>query len=160
MSRVAPTKGDLAALEGNESVVRDGHAVGVTAEVVEHILRTTERWFAIDDPIFAKQRPEPRGEDLRFSEESQIAGKVQLLLLKSRLEPGDKLPAKYAPEHLDGEKESRTRPNPVGAIEGESTRRDDTVDMGMKLEFLVPGVQHAEEADLGTEMPGVTSHFE
>jgi hypothetical protein len=61
---------------------------------------------------------------------------------------------------LDGEKKSRARPNPTCAIEGEPTRRDDTVDVGMKLEFLVPGVQHAEEADLGTEMPGVTSHFE
>ena len=158
--RTKPSKGDLAALEGNKSVVRDGHAVGVTAEVVEHILRTAERWFGIDDPIFAKQRPEPRGEDLRFSEESQIARKVQLSSLKGRLEPSDELPAKYAPEHLDGEKESRARPNPTCAIEGEPTRRDDTVDVGMKLEFLVPGVQHAEEADLGTEMPGVTSHFE
>jgi hypothetical protein len=85
---------------------------------------------------------------------------VQLLSLKGRLEPGDELAAKHAPEHLDGEKESRARPNPVCAIEGESTRWDDAVDMGMKLEFLVPGVQHAEEADLGTEMPGVPSHFE
>ena len=34
------------------------------------------------------------------------------------------------------------------------------MDMGMKLDFLVPGVQHAEEADLGAEMLGITSHFE
>ena len=80
--------------------------------------------------MFSKQWPEPRGEDLRFSEESQIAGKVQLLSLKGRLEPSDELPAKYAPEHLDGEKESRSRPHPTCAIEGESTRRDDTVDGG------------------------------
>ena len=132
VSGVAPTKGDLAVLEGNQPVVRDGHAVGVTAEVVEHILRTTERWFGIDDPIFAKQRPEPRGEDLRFSEESQIAGKVQLLSLKGQLEPSDELPAKYAPEPLDGEKEARARANPACAIEGEPPCGDDTVDMGMK----------------------------
>src|SRR5215469_13440562 len=30
----------------------------------------------------------------------------------------------------------------------------------MKLEFLVPGVQYAEEADLGTEMPWVASYLE
>ena len=30
----------------------------------------------------------------------------------------------------------------------------------MKLEFLVPGMEHAEEADLGSEMGGVASHFE
>jgi hypothetical protein len=32
--------------------------------------------------------------------------------------------------------------------------------MGMKLEFLVPGVKHAEEADLGTEMSWVASDLE
>jgi len=34
------------------------------------------------------------------------------------------------------------------------------MDMGMKLDFLVPGVEHAEEADLGAEILGITSHFE
>jgi hypothetical protein len=140
VSGVAPTKGDLAVLERNQSVVRDGDAMGVTAEIVEHILRTTKGWFGIDDPIFAKQRPEPRREGLRLSEGSQIAGEVQLPSLKRRLEPSNELPAKYAPEYLDGEKESRARLNPTCAIEGESTRRDDTVDVGMKLEFLIPGV--------------------
>jgi hypothetical protein len=45
-------------------------------------------------------------------------------------------------------------------IEGEAARGDDTVDMGVKLELLVPGVQLAKEADLGTEMSGITSYFE
>jgi len=81
-------------------------------------------------------------------------------LLKSRPEPSDKLPANYAAEHLDGEKESRARANPACAIEGEPTGGDDAVDMRMKLQFLIPGMQHAEEADLGAEMFGVTSHFE
>jgi hypothetical protein len=147
-------------VERKQSVVGDGYAVGVTAEVVENVLGATERWFGVDDPIFSKQRPEPRGEDLRMSKRSQIAGKVQLPSLKGRVEPSDELPAKYAPEHMDGEKEARARPNPACAIEGEPTRWDDAVDMGMKLEFLVPGMEHAEEADLGAEMSGVTRHFE
>jgi hypothetical protein len=45
-------------------------------------------------------------------------------------------------------------------IKRESARRDETVDMGMKLELLVPGVEHAEEADLSSEMSGVASDFE
>ena len=32
--------------------------------------------------------------------------------------------------------------------------------MRVQLDFLVPGVQHAEEADFGAEMFGITSHFE
>ncbi len=34
------------------------------------------------------------------------------------------------------------------------------MDMGMKQEFLVPGVEHAEEADLGPEMGGVARDFQ
>src|SRR5215470_1057596 len=143
VSGVAPTKGHLAVVERNQSVVGDGYAVGITAEVVEHILRTTEGWFGVDDPMFSKQWPAPRGEGLRLSEWRQIAGKVQLPSLKSRLEPVDELSAKYAPEHMDGEKESRVRWNPAGEIERKPAGRDDAVDMGMNLEFLVPGVQHA-----------------
>jgi len=29
--------------------------------------------------------------------------------------------------------------------------------MGMKLQALVPAVEHAEEADLGSKMPGIAS---
>lgn len=127
-------------------MVGDSYAVGVTAEVVEHRLKTTERWFGVHDPIFSKQRPESRRENLRLSERSQIAGKVQLLSLRGRLEPSKEIPAKYTPEHVDGEKESRARPNPACAFQGKSASWDDAVDMRMKLELLVPGGQHAEEA--------------
>ena len=47
-----------------------------------------------------------------------------------------------------------------GVIERESAGGNDTVDMGMKLEFLVPGMEHAEKADLGSEMGGVARDFE
>jgi len=61
---------------------------------------------------------------------------------------------------LDGKKEVRTGSNPAGVIERESAGGDNAVDMGMKLELLVPGVKHAEEADLGPEMSGVASDLE
>ena len=48
----------------------------------------------------------------------------------------------------------------MGVIEGKATGGNDAMDMGMKLDFLIPGVQHTEEADLGAEMLGITSHFE
>jgi hypothetical protein len=81
-------------------------------------------------------------------------------MLKGRFETVDEFAAKHPPEHGNGEKEARVRSNPVGVIEREPARGDDTVDMGMKLEFLVPGVEHTEEADLGSEMAGVTRHFQ
>ena len=86
MGGVAPTKGDLAAVERDQSVVGDGHAMSVAAEIAEHVLGAAERGFGVDDPIFPKQWPEPGGEDLSLSEDSQIAGEVQLPSLKGRLD--------------------------------------------------------------------------
>ena len=40
------------------------------------------------------------------------------------------------------------------------TGSDDTVDMGMMLQSLVPGVEHAEEADLGSKVSRIASDFE
>jgi len=42
----------------------------------------------------------------------------------------------------------------------ETTGRNDTMQMGMRLEFLTPGMEHAEEADFGAEMAGIARHFE
>ena len=48
----------------------------------------------------------------------------------------------------------------MGVIERESAGRDDTMNMRMMFEFLIPGVEHTEEADLGAEMFGIASDFE
>ena len=85
---------------------------------------------------------------------------MKLAVLIGGFESGDELAAKHTPEHLDGEKEAWARSNPAGVIERESAGGNDAVHVRMKLELLVPGVQHAEEADLAPEMSGVASDFE
>ena len=84
---------------------------------------------------------------------------MKLAVLIGGFESGDELAAKHTPEHLDGEKEAWARSNPAGVIERESAGGNDAVHVRMKLELLVPGVQHAEEADLAPEMSGVASSF-
>ena len=85
---------------------------------------------------------------------------MKLVMPKGGLESGDELAAKHTAEHAKGKKETRVRSNPAGVIEREPAGGDNTVDVGMKLEFLVPGVQDAEEANLSPEMSGITSHFQ
>ena len=36
-------------------MIGDGYAVGVAAQILEHILRATERWFRIDHPVLTEQ---------------------------------------------------------------------------------------------------------
>src|SRR5271167_2317034 len=82
------------------------------------------------------------------------------MVLEGGLETGDELATKDAPQHRAGKKEARAGSNPVGVIERQPTGGDDTVDMGMKLELLIPGVQHTEEADFGPQMSGIAGDFE
>jgi hypothetical protein len=43
VSGVAPTKSDLPFGERDQAMIRDGYAMGGTAQILEHILGTTER---------------------------------------------------------------------------------------------------------------------
>jgi len=45
-------------------------------------------------------------------------------------------------------------------IWSETAGSDHAVDMRMKLQALVPAMEHAEETDLGSEMPWIASYFE
>jgi hypothetical protein len=45
-------------------------------------------------------------------------------------------------------------------IERQSAGGHDTMHVRVMFELLIPGVEHAKEADLSAEMPGVASDFE
>ena len=68
VSGVTPTKSDLAIHKRNQTMVGDGHAMGVAAQILEHILGATERWFRIDHPVLSEKWPQPGGEGLGVSE--------------------------------------------------------------------------------------------
>src|SRR5215831_2692839 len=95
-----------------------------------------------------------------MGERCEFSGQVQLTALEGRLKTSDELATEHAPQYGDGKKEARVGSNPTGVIRGEPARGDDTVGMGMKLEFLVPGMEHAEEADFGCEMGGIARNLQ
>jgi hypothetical protein len=70
---------------------------------MENIVGTAEGWFGVNDPVFSEQWPQLGSEDPGLREQSQIAGKGQLAMVKGRLESGDELAAKHTSEYLDGE---------------------------------------------------------
>src|ERR1035438_1113767 len=124
------------------------------------MLGTTERRFAIDHPVMPEQRAEPGGENLGLSERLQIAIEAQLSLAIGALQGRHELTAKNPAQDFDGKKERVAGWDPARVVERESTGGDHAMDMGMMLEPLIPGVQHAEEANLGSQMSGIASHFE
>ena len=44
-------------------------------------------------------------------------------------------------------------------VRGDAASGNDAVDVGMKLQALIPAMEHAEETDLGTEMPWTAGDF-
>ena len=72
----------------------------------------------------------------------------------------EELAAKDAAEDLDGEEERILGMNPAGVAWIETAGGNNAVEMRMQSQVLSPGVQNAEEADLGSEVLGVCRNFE
>lgn len=47
---VLPGEGHLLALEADQALIGNGHAVGVPGQIGEHLFRAAERRLAVDDP--------------------------------------------------------------------------------------------------------------
>src|ERR1035441_1442545 len=62
VGRVAPTEGDAALGQRDQSVIGDRYAMGVTAQIAQCLFGSAERTLGIDHPIGAEQRAEPGGE--------------------------------------------------------------------------------------------------
>ena len=58
MRVVSPAEGDIDAVEGNEPVVGDGDAMGVAAEIAQHLLGSAHGLLGVDDPLLAVERTE------------------------------------------------------------------------------------------------------
>src|SRR5215831_16029363 len=85
---------------------------------------------------------------------------AELALTEVAFQSADKLAAKNLSEHRDGKKEVRVRWNPKRVIERQSAGGHHAMGMGVMFEFLIPGVEHTEEADLGAEVLGIASDLE
>ena len=120
VSGVSPAEGDVAVGESNQSVVGDGDAVGVGAEIAQHVFGSAEGWFGIDDPVLAEQYSEPGGEGSRLGERGESPVELDLAFGESMLECGDELAAEHSAEYLDGQKEGVVARRSSGAWSGAS----------------------------------------
>ena len=70
------------------------------------------------------------------------------------------LAAEDLAECFDGQEESARRVYPSGTIKGKAAGGNDVVYVGMKLEVLSPGMEHAEESDVCSQVLGIARQFE
>jgi hypothetical protein len=84
--------------------------------------------------------------------EAEFAGGVELP------QSSHKLPSKHPAEDAHRQEEPGARRNPPGVVGRQPSCRNYAMDMRMMQQFLIPGVQHAEEAEFRPEVSFVASY--
>ena len=157
---VSPAEGDAIALKGHEAMVGDGDAVGIASQVVENMFGAAEGRLGVNDPGLLAEFPEEVVERVRRGELLKRAMELEAVLLEKFTKLVAELLAEDFAECLDGQEEAARRVDPSGAIGNKAASGNDVVDMGMMLEVLPPGMEHAEEPYVRAEALGVAGKFE
>jgi hypothetical protein len=153
---VPPTERHFVVYKRDEAVVGNRNAMSIGAEIAKHLLGSAERWFAVDYPAERVELVDQASKQLRLSQaakhavELKLSGGVCLLKRFQELAAED-----FTQNSLREEEPITARTHPLRVIPRQAARSYDAVNVGMMLEFLIPGVEDAEESDFGAEMLGV-----
>jgi len=104
---VLPLKTDSFSVKGNQAVIRNGNAMGVAAEIPQHLHRSAERSFGIDHPAPQMQAPEQLGKLFRIGEDGGRPVAAEVAALTQPLQSGNELAAEDFSQHWDRQEEIR-----------------------------------------------------
>src|SRR5215469_1571821 len=85
-------------------MVRNGHAMGVACQVLEHVFWSAEWRFGIDHPVLTEQLPQKPMKCLRLLQMFEASVKAELLLAEKRFNPATNLPRKTRLSTFTGRK--------------------------------------------------------
>ena len=152
LTTVAVGKADPPVPHIEDPVVRDGDAMRRAADIVQDVLRAGKGRLGVDDPLF--------GIELRTSG-AKLSGVPKAGGPSARgtapVEPAlgqrlTELPAQDRAQGPHREEEAGIGLDPARPVGGERASRDDAVDMAMRPQGLVPGVQDHGAPDLPAEV--------
>ena len=158
---IAPAECDLLILHGDEASIRDCYPVGICAQIAKDLLRSAESRLRINHPAQGEQLTDEALKQAALRPVPEAAMESQPARSLSLPESFDELAAEHRAENIVGEEEAKVAgAHPVRMVRRESAGNHHAVNMRMMLQFLVPGMEHAEEADLGSEVPGIGSDLD
>ena len=159
-AHVFPTERHSPISDLDDPVVGDGNAVRIAGEILENVLRASERAFGVNHPILTKQRSKESMESPCFGQWFQTAWKYQCVLTECPLQAGDELAAKHTAQHFDWQKEGIARVDPLRMIIQQTAGWDDTLNVRVMLKILSPGVEHTQETNLCPKMLRIGSDLQ
>jgi hypothetical protein len=84
---------------------------------------------------------------------------LELTSMEGASESGDELAAEDSTEHADGKKEGTPGGDPACVVRSDAAGGNYAVDMGMKLQALIPTMEHAEETYLGSKVAWIAGNL-
>jgi hypothetical protein len=133
---ILPFEGDLAVFQSQEAPVGDGHAVGIAAEILQHVLRSAKRRLSVDHPLLVPEGRQVAGKGgwvaqfCEVAEELEFTGSVGLF---QRLEEQS---AEEGAEDLHGQEEFTATGNPAFVIGRQTAGGNHAMEVGMKASAL------------------------
>ena len=144
-------EGHRLSIEGQESLVGDGHPVGVMAQVAEHVPGATEGRLGIDDPFGSSGFPHEPFEDRHVSPMPDFAGEGELPLLEGLAQAIEELSSDHLCQSPDRDQEVILGWYPSVTGQAQASGSNDDMQVDVEPEFLGPGVKDGGEARLGTQ---------
>ena len=141
---VPVVKGHQTFLVTGDALVADGDSMGVATEIAQHLLRPGHGRLGVDDEFLSCGATE--------EEEARVPGQGEAIFGESVLEGFEDLSSKHFREFPHGQKEARPGRDPARPVQTQTTSGDDDVDVRVKPEELIPGVEHGDEAGCGPEV--------
>jgi hypothetical protein len=146
--------------EIDQPMIRDRDTMRVSGQIMQNMVGAAEGPLGVNHPLLSEKGAEKSVERLLRFERKARAIEGKLLPAKGAFEASYELASKDPAQDSDRQKESRGRPDPPLAVRRQTAAGHDTVNVWVPLQSLSPGVQDAQEADLGSEMLGVGCYFE
>ena len=104
VSIILPAKRHLSIGKVYDPMIGDGDAVGVAGQVMEDVLRATERRLRVHDPVLAEERTKEGTESPSFGKRLKTAGKANWRFRKALFNPAVNLPRKTRLSTFTGKK--------------------------------------------------------
>ena len=95
---ILPAKGDALLVEGQQAMIGNGHAMGVAAEIAQHLHGSAEGGLSIDDPVMSVLAADEFSELLRIRQGGGGTVATQLVAAVQTFEAGEELATKDAAE--------------------------------------------------------------
>src|SRR6266849_4002325 len=116
MAVIAPAEADAIVLDVEQTAIGDGDAVGIAAEIGEHLFGAAKRRFGVDVPLLAARCAEAAAESGRFGEPSESAEEAQRAGLKRRPKRVEEESAEEAREDAHRQEEAGAAGDPAGPV--------------------------------------------